>query len=124
MDMQNINVINLVADMIKGGTLKLGSNLNESGICEIYDEQNTLIVQLDDNGITIFCQDGRTIKMNAKIGFCAYDTDGTTPMYWSNGNEFHMRKCVVENEITIADGLRFIPISNSTNIGIGVVAMV
>jgi phage-related protein len=124
MDMQNINVINLVADMIKGGTLKLGSNLNESGILELYDEQNTLIVLLDDNGITIFCSDGRTIKMNAEIGFCGYDIDGTTPMYWSNGDEFHMKNCVVENEITIANGLRFIPISNSLNTGIGVVAMV
>jgi hypothetical protein len=28
MDMQNINVINLVADMIKCGTIKLSSNLN------------------------------------------------------------------------------------------------
>jgi hypothetical protein len=123
LNMQNINVINLVADMIKGGTLKLGSNLNESGICELFDDGNTLIVQLDKNGITIFCNDGRTIKMNAEIGFCGYDTDGT-PLYWSSGEEFHMKKCVVENEITIANGLRFIPISNSANTGIGVVAMV
>jgi RecB family endonuclease NucS len=61
--------------------------------------------------------------MNAEIGFCGYDTDGA-PLYWSSGDEFHMKKCVVENEITIANGLRFIPISNSTNTGIGVVAMV
>jgi phage minor structural protein len=124
LDMQNINVINLVADMIKGGTLKLGSSLNESGICELFDNENTLIVLLDKDGITINCSDGRTIKMNAEIGFCAYDTDGTTPIYWSNGDEFHMKKCVVEDEITIANGLRFIPISNSSNTGIGVVAMV
>jgi hypothetical protein len=123
MDMQNINVINLVADMIKGGTLKLGSNLNESGILELYDEGNTLIILLDKNGITIYCNDGRMIKLNAEIGFCGYDTDGT-PLYWSNGDEFHMKKCVVENELTIADKLRFIPIANSANNGIGVVAIV
>ncbi|MDR1364090.1 MAG: phage tail protein [Oscillospiraceae bacterium] len=123
LDMQNINVINLVADMIKGGTLKLGSNLNESGIIELYDEGNTLIIQLDDNGITIFCSDGRTIKLNADIGFCGYDTDGTS-MYWSNGDEFHMKKCVIDNQLEIGGKLRFMPLSSGTaNDGVAVVAI-
>jgi hypothetical protein len=124
MDMQNINVINLVADMIKGGTLKLGSNLNESGKIELYEDSNTLICEVNKDGITIYCKDGRVIKMNADIGFCGYDVDGTTPIYWVSNGEFHMRKSVVEDEITIADGLRFIPITTDTNTGIGVVAMV
>ena len=32
--------------MIKGGTLKLGSSLNQSGILEIYDESNKLIFKI------------------------------------------------------------------------------
>ena len=123
MNMQNINVLNLVADMIKGGTLKLGSNLNESGILELYDASNTLICLVDRNGITVYCKDGRMIKINAEVGFVGYDTDGS-PMYWADQDEFHQRKSVIETEITIANRLRFIPITTDTNTGIGVVALV
>ena len=49
--MQQINVINLVADMIKGGTLKLGSNLNEYGQLEVFDEANNLIAELNKDGL-------------------------------------------------------------------------
>jgi len=66
MNMQNINVINLVADLIKGGTLKLGSNLNESGIIELYD------TSVDRDGITAYCKDGRMIKLNADVGFIGH----------------------------------------------------
>lgn len=122
LDMQKINVINLVCDMIKGGVLKLGSNLNQSGIIELYDQANTLICQVDMNGITMFCKDGRTIKINADEGFVGYASDGTK-IYWVSQREFHMKKSVVEDEITIANGLRFIPINTDTNQGIGIVAM-
>ena len=123
LNMQNINVINLVADLIKGGTLKLGSNLNESGILELYDASNTLICLLDKNGITIYCKDGRTIKLNAEEGLVGYDTENSK-MYWADQDEFHQKKAVIETEITIAQRLRFIPITTDTNSGIGVVALV
>lgn len=53
LNMENINVINLVADMIKGGTLKLGGNNNENGSLEIYDENSNLIGKIDNQGIYI-----------------------------------------------------------------------
>lgn len=58
LNMQHINVINLVADMIKGGTLKLGSNLNQNGQIEVYDEANNLIAKLDKNGLIMYGLDG------------------------------------------------------------------
>ncbi len=122
LDMQQVNVINLVCDMIKGGVLKLGSNLNQSGVIELYDQANTLICQVDMDGITMFCKDGRTIKINADEGFVGYASDGTK-IYWVSQKEFHMKRSVVEDEITIANGLRFIPINTDTNQGIGIVAM-
>jgi phage minor structural protein len=122
LDMQQINVINLVADLIKGGTLKLGNFSNQSGIMELYDESNTLICLMDKNGLTISCDDGRTIKINDEIGFCGYDAQGV-PVYWSNADEFHMKKCVVTNEVTISSRIKFLPITTDTNTGIGVVAM-
>jgi len=123
LDMQNINTINLVADMIKGGTLKLGSNLNESGKLELYNGSNILICQIDKDGITVYCDDGSYIKINASEGLAAYNSQDTK-IYWIDNDEFHMRKSVVEAEITIASKLRFIPITTDTNQGIGIVAMV
>lgn len=128
MDMQQINVINLVADMIKGGTLKLGSNLNEAGILELYDEANRLICLADKDGLTIYCEDNTYVKLNPEVGFAGYDAQDNK-IYWADGDEFHMRKSVVEEEITIASKLRMIPITitengNVVNDGIGFVAMI
>ena len=128
LDMQQINVINLVADMIKGGTLKLGSNLNEAGILELYDEANRLICLADKDGLTIYCEDNTYVKLNPEVGFAGYDAEDNK-IYWVDGDEFHQRKSVVEEEITLASKLRMIPITiydendNIVNDGIGFVAM-
>ncbi|MBE5970810.1 MAG: hypothetical protein E7242_11325 [Lachnospiraceae bacterium] len=128
MDMQKINVINLVADMIKGGTLKLGSANNVSGILEIYDENNTLIGLLDKGGLKMFGRDGSYVLMNNEVGFAGYDKNDN-PIYWVSQDEFHMKKGVVEEEITLCSRLRFIPITikdsnnNVINDGIGLVSV-
>ena len=122
LDMQQVNVINLVADMIKGGTLKLGSNLNEAGTLELYDESNRLICLADKTGLTIYCEDNTYIKLNPEVGFAGYDVNDTK-IYWADGDQFHQRKSVVEEEITIANKIRIIPIQNSDNNGIGFVAV-
>jgi len=120
LDMQKINVINLVADMIKGGTLKLGSNLNASGKLELYDETNKLISLLDKTGITVYAKDGTYVRLNGEVGFAGYDSNDNK-IYWADKDEFHMKKSVVEEEITIASMIRMIPITTDTNRGIGIV---
>lgn len=107
LNMQNINVINLTADLIKGGTLKLGSNLNEYGQLEVYDEANTLIAQLNKDGLKMYGQDGSYIVINNEVGFAGYDRLGNE-IYWVSEDEFHQRKSVVEEEITLCNKLRFI----------------
>jgi hypothetical protein len=127
--MQNINVINFVADMIKGGTLKLGSNLNQAGIIEIYDEANSLIGKIDKNGIRMNGKDGSYVLMNNDIGVAGYDINDNK-IYWMDKDEFHMKKSVVEEEITLCNKMRFIPITikdssgNVVNDGIGLVSTV
>lgn len=124
---QAINVINLTADMIKGGTLKLGSNLNQYGLIEIYDEANTLIAQLDKNGLKMYALDGSYILINTEVGFVGYDRLDN-PIFWINKDEFHQAKSVVEQEITLCNKIRFIPIEiydNSNNLindGVGIVS--
>jgi phage minor structural protein len=128
LNMQNINVINLTADLIKGGTLKLGSNLNQSGILEVYDEANTLIAILDKNGLRMNGVDGSYIRINNEVGFAGYDKNDNK-IYWVDKDEFHQRKSVIEEEITLCHKLRFIPITitdsnnNITNDGIGLVSV-
>lgn len=127
LNMQAINVINLTADLIKGGTLKLGSKLNQAGLLQVFDEANTLIGQLDKDGLKMFGQDGSYVVMNEEEGFAGYDRNNYK-IYWVDKDEFHMKKSVVEEEITLCNKLRFIPITitnNGTivNDGIGLVSV-
>ena len=130
LNMAAINVINLTADLIKGGTLKLGSNLNAFGSLEIYDETNTLIAQMNKQGLQMYGQDGSYILMNPDVGFAGYDRLNNQ-LYWITGDEFHMQKSVVEEEITLCNKLRFIPIEvydetdpmQLVNDGIGLVSV-
>lgn len=122
LDMQQINCINMTANLVKGGTLKVGSNLNEAGNIEIYDISNTLIGRFNENGICIFGTDGSKIVISANE-FSGYDRNNTR-IFWMNGDEFHMRKSVVEQEITIANKIRIIDITTDTNDGVGFVALV
>lgn len=127
LNMEQINVINMTADLIKGGTLKLGSNLNQFGTLEIYDEANNLIGILDKNGLRLNGVDDSYIIINNEIGFAGYDRNGNK-IYWVSKDEFHQKKSVVEEEITLCNKMRFIPITlydddgKMTNDGIGLVS--
>jgi len=127
LNMEQINVINLTADLIKGGTLKLGSNLNQNGQIEVYDETNTLIAKLNKNGLKMYGVDGSYVLMNNEVGFAGYDKNDNK-IYWVAQDEFHMRKSVIEEEITLCNKMRFIPIeiyngSTLVNDGIGLVSV-
>lgn len=126
LNMEQINVINLTANLIKGGTLKLGSNLNQNGNLEVYDNANNLIAELNNNGLKMYGSDGSYVLMNNSVGFAGYDRLGNQ-IYWVNGDEFHQNKSVIEEEITLCNKVRFIPITlydgnnNITSDGIGLV---
>ena len=111
---QAINVINLTASMIKGGILKLGSNLNESGLLEVYDESNNLIVTLDKDGIRVLGQDGSYVRINNQVGFAGYDRLNNK-LFWVDKDEFHQKKSVVEEEITLFSKIRLIPVEIRDN---------
>lgn len=128
LNMQAINVINLTADLIKGGTLKLGSQDNVSGILELYDNTNNLIGEMTKDGLKMYGTDGSYVLMNSEVGFSGYDRNGTR-IYWADRDEFHMRKSVVEEEITLCNSIRFIPItimngSTIVNEGVGIVSII
>lgn len=128
LNMENINVINLTADLINGGTLKLGSNLNQYGQIEIYDESNVLISEINKNGLKMYGVDGSYVLINNTEGFAGYDRNDNK-IYWAAGDAFHMKKSEVEEEITLCGKMRYIPIQikNSNdeviNDGIGLVSV-
>ena len=127
MDMQQINVINLTANLIRGGTLTLGGTGKGDGILELYNQQNVLIGRMDKEGLKMYGPDGSYVLMNQEVGFEGRDRNGTR-IYWVNGDEFHMRKGVMDEEITLCNKLRFIGIEryNGTTMisdGIGLVSV-
>ena len=127
LNMQNINVINLTADLIKGGTLKLGSNLNQYGQLEIYDETNILIAEMNKGGLKMYGTDGSYVLLNNQVGFAGYDRNNNK-IYWADDDAFHMKKSEVEEEITLCGKMRYIPVQiqdNGTVIhdGIGLVSV-
>lgn len=123
---EQINVINFTADLIRGGTLKLGSKLNDYGTLEIYDEANVMIALMDKNGLKMYGQDGSYVVMNQQEGFAGYDRNNEK-IFWADYDEFHMKKSVVEEEITLCGSMRFIAIkryddnNQLINQGIGLV---
>ena len=126
LNMANINVINLTADLIRGGILRLGSNLNQYGQIEIYNESNTLIAEMNKDGFKMYGQDGSYVLMNTTEGFAGFDRNNNK-VYWAAGDSFHMKKSEVEEEITLCGKMRYIPIelteSGVTHNGIGLVSV-
>lgn len=113
----------MVADMIKGGTLTLGSQDNDSGVLEVYDDANNLVVRADNSGLRVYGSDGSYVVMNAIDGFAGYDRNGTK-IYWAASQEFHMRNAQVEYDFTLAQTMRYIPITTANNRGVGLVPYV
>lgn len=121
LDMQNINVINMTASLVKGGTFKVGAKVNEAGRIEIYDIANRLIGTFDENGICIYGTDGSKVVINPSE-FTGYDFK-ENKVFWMNGDEFHMKKSVVEEEITLCGLARWLGIKTTDNTGIGIVPL-
>ena len=122
LNMENINVINLTASLIKGGVLKLGGVNNSSGTFELRDETGALIALMDKDGLTCFANDRSYVKLNATDGFSGYDSNDNKT-FWADGDVFHMKKAEVEGEIKMAGMVKVVPVVMTSNVGVGFVAI-
>lgn len=122
LNMNNINVINLTASLIKGGTLRLGGINDQNGTFELYDNTNTRIAVMDKTGLTVYATNGDYVRLNAEEGFVGYDRTGTK-VYWADGSSFHMENAEVENQIKIAKKIKIVPVATAENVGVGFVAI-
>ena len=122
LNMQNINVINFSASLIRGGVLKLGGIDNSSGTFELYDNSNKLLALMDKTGLTVYATNGDYVKLNAEEGLVGYDKNGNKT-YWADGNVFHMQNAEIENIAKFAGMIQLVPVNTSSNKGIGFVAI-
>jgi phage minor structural protein len=74
LDMQQVNVINLVANQIKGGNLRLGFFEGNSGLIEIYDALGNEVGQIDENGIVLNNPNGDRLEISPTTGLSAYSS--------------------------------------------------
>lgn len=72
LDMQQVNVINLVADRIKGGSLRLGFYEGNNGIIEMYDSFGNEVGQIDQDGIVLSNPNGDRLEISPVDGLSAY----------------------------------------------------
>lgn len=108
LDASKIDVSNLTADMFKGGEIRIGgvidaqNNRRYDGVLKIFDKDGILMGIFDKNGIKIYGEgtgNNRAYVLFDSEGMSGYDTTGTK-IFWTNKQEFHMKKAVVEEEIS------------------------
>lgn len=120
MNMRNINVINFVADLIKGGTLKLGGTGN--GAMEIRSAGGSLLGQLDKDGLRMWANDGSRMEINASQGLVGYDANGNAA-YGATDGVFHMANGHADSSLAVGGLLKMVPIKTAASTGIAFVAM-
>lgn len=122
MDMRHINVINFVADLIKGGTLKLGGTENGNGVMEVRSAGGSLLGQLDKDGLRMWANDGSRIEINASQGLVGYDANGN-PTYGVTDGVFYMANGYVNSSLAVGGLLKMVPIKTEASTGIAFVAL-
>lgn len=122
MNMQHINVVNFVADLIKGGTLKLGGTDNGNGVMEVRSAGGSLLGQLDKDGLRMWATDGSRIEINASQGLVGYDANGN-PTYGVTDGVFYMANGYVDSSLAVGGLLKMVPIKTDASTGIAFVAL-
>lgn len=118
LNMSALQVINLTANLIKGGTFKVGSNLNSYSRIEVYDASNYLISSMDNSGIKMFGKNGDYLLINNNDGINIYDNSNNR-IFWVEENTCHFNKTSIEKEITICNKFKILPVETQNSNGIG-----
>lgn len=133
LDASLVTIEHLKATMFEGGKLVLGGANNVEGIFQLKNENDIVIGEMNKDGLKFYGagpEGSRPyVLLNNSVGFQGCDANGT-PIFWVNQDEFSMKKCVAENEISACKKIRFIPVTlkdgndQVINDGVAVVAIV
>lgn len=122
LDMQNINVINLVADLIKGGTLTLGGQDNGNGVMLVKSAAGATLGRMDNGGLTMWATDGSHIVVSAANGLTGYDSANRIT-YTARNGVFSMRNGYIEEGLAVGGKLKIVPVASGDNNGVAFVAL-
>lgn len=122
LNMQAMNVINLVADLIKGGTLKLGGADDGNGVMEVRSAGGSVLGRLDKDGLRMWANDGSRIEINASQGLVGHDAQGN-PTYGVADGVFHMANGYIDSSLAIGGLMKMVPIQTDASTGIAFVAL-
>nr|DAI57583.1 MAG TPA: tail protein [Caudoviricetes sp.] len=122
LNMQDINVINLVADLIKGGTLTLGGQDNGNGVMLVKSAAGATLGRLDNGGLTMWATDGSHIVVSAANGLTGYDSANRIT-YTARNGVFSMRNGYIEEGLAVGGKLKIVPVTSGDNTGVAFVAL-
>jgi phage minor structural protein len=122
LNMQDINVINLVADLIKGGTLTLGGQDNGNGVMLVKSAAGAPLGRMDNGGLTMWATDGSHIVVSAANGLTGYDSANRIT-YTARNGVFSMRNGYVEEGLAVGGKLKIVPVASGDNNGVAFVAL-
>lgn len=122
LNMQNINVINLVADLIKGGTLTLGGQDNGNGVMLVKSAAGATLGRMDNGGLTMWATDGSHIVVSAANGLTGYDSANRIT-YTARNGVFSMRNGYIEEGLAVGGKLKIVPVTSGDNNGVAFVAL-
>ena len=131
LDASKIIVSHLAASMFEGGKISLGGYQNLDGVFELKNSANEIIATMDKNGLKMYGEgtgSNRAYVLFDSNGMAGYDTTGTK-IFWTNKQEFHMKKAVVEDELDLFGIGKFVRLTtydennNVVNDGIALVGM-
>lgn len=122
LNMQAINVVNLVADLIKGGTLKLGGQDNGNGVMLIQSAAGATLGRMDNDGLTMWATDGSHIVINASRGLTGYDSANRVT-YGVTDGVFYTRNGYIEEGLALGGKLKMVPVTSGDNTGVAFVAL-
>ena len=105
LNMQAVDIINLVADLIKGGTLTLGGQDNSNGVMLVKSAAGATLGRLDNQGLTMWAQDGSHIVISAANGLTGYDSANKIT-YTARNGVFSVRNGYVEEGLTVGGKLK------------------
>lgn len=113
LDAARVTIQHLTAKMFEGQEIALGGTENGDGTFIIRNAQNVEIGRMDIDGLKFFGAGAVGSRPYVKLdinGLAGFDANGNE-IFWVTQDEFHMKKCVAENEIQACGKFKYVPVT-------------
>ena len=126
---QLVTIQDLTATSFQGNEIILGGSEDcKLEVHDLSDPPKTLI-RITGEGMECFGEEVGGVTPSVvfdKSGVTGYSdsTDRTSKIFWTHSDEFHMKNGVVENELSVGQMLRFVPVTVGNFEGIVIVPVV